>query len=91
MIASKDAEIEDLKQRLGLSMLFVTHDLRVAAQICDMVVVMKAGKVVEAGPTAKVFNNPQADYTRALLEAIPGREWSAHAAPEQNHHTGELT
>ena len=83
--------LEDLKQRLGLSMLFVTHDLRVAAQICDMVVVMKAGKVVEAGPTAKVFNNPQADYTRALLEAIPGREWSAHAAPEQNHHKGELT
>ena len=83
--------LEDLKQRLGLSMLFVTHDLRVAAQICDVVVVMKAGKIVEAGPTAQVFTNPQAEYTRALLEAIPGREWSAHAAPEQNHHKGELT
>jgi peptide/nickel transport system ATP-binding protein len=52
---------------------------------------MKAGKIVEAGPTAQVFTNPQAEYTRALLEAIPGREWSAHAAPEQNHHKGELT
>jgi peptide/nickel transport system ATP-binding protein len=83
--------LADLKSRLGLSMLFVTHDLRVAAQICDVVVVMKAGKVVEAGPTAQVFTNPQADYTRALLEAIPGREWSGQAASEQNHQEGELT
>ncbi len=72
----------DLKTRLGLSMLFVTHDLRVAAQICDVVVVMKAGRVVEAGPTAEVFMNPQASYTRELLEAIPGREWSGRPAPE---------
>ena len=72
----------DLKNRLGLSMLFVTHDLRVAAQICDVVVVMKDGKVVEAGPTADVFANPQATYTRELLEAIPGRDWSARPHPE---------
>jgi peptide/nickel transport system ATP-binding protein len=72
----------DLKSRLGLSMLFVTHDLRVAAQICDVVVVMQAGRVVEAGPTAEVFTNPQASYTRELLDAIPGREWSGRPAPE---------
>ncbi|MEO6032020.1 MAG: ATP-binding cassette domain-containing protein, partial [Burkholderiaceae bacterium] len=74
--------LADLKARLGLSMLFVTHDLRVAAQICDRIVVMKAGKVVESGPTAEVFANPKADYTRELLEAIPGREWSARALPQ---------
>ncbi|MGO4389778.1 ABC transporter ATP-binding protein [Variovorax sp. M-6] len=77
--------LADLKSRLGLSMLFVTHDLRVAAQICDVVVVMKSGKVVEAGPTAEVFTNPRAAYTRALLEAIPGREWSGRPESEENH------
>ncbi len=74
--------LADLKSRLGLSMLFVTHDLRVAAQICDVVVVMKAGKVVESGPTSEVFANPQAVYTRELLEAIPGREWSGSLPSE---------
>ena len=74
--------LADLKTRLGLSMLFVTHDLRVAAQICDVVVVMKSGKVVEHGPTAEVFANPQATYTRELLAAIPGRDWSARPLPE---------
>ena len=77
--------LEDLKQRLGLSMLFVTHDLRVAAQICDSVVVMQAGRVVEAGPTAEVFAHPQAAYTRELLAAIPGRAWSGRERPEIHH------
>ena len=74
--------LSDLKARLGLSMLFVTHDLRVAAQICDRVIVMQNGRVVEAGATAKVFADPKAAYTRELLEAIPGREWSARPHPE---------
>ena len=69
--------LAELKSRLGLSMLFVTHDLRVAAQICDNVVVMRAGKVVEAGAAVDVFTRPQHDYTRELIAAIPGREWSA--------------
>jgi peptide/nickel transport system ATP-binding protein len=73
--------LEDLKLRLGLSMLFVTHDLRVAAQICDLVAVMKEGRIVEAGPAAQVFNDPQVAYTQELVRAIPGRGWSTRTAP----------
>jgi peptide/nickel transport system ATP-binding protein len=76
--------LAELKARLGLSMLFVTHDLRVAAQICDMVAVMKEGSVVEAGRVADVFLNPQHPYTRELLEAIPGREWSLRANTDRS-------
>ncbi|SEP44130.1 peptide/nickel transport system ATP-binding protein [Methylobacterium sp. ap11] len=69
------ALLDSLRDRLGLSMLFITHDLRVAGQICDRIAVMKDGQVVEAGPTAEVFSSPQAAYTRALLDAVPGRAW----------------
>lgn len=69
-----------LKSRLGLSMLFVTHDLRVAAQICDLVAVMHDGRVVETGPAATVFTEPRHEYTRALIDAIPGRRWSERIA-----------
>ncbi|KMO33164.1 microcin ABC transporter ATP-binding protein [Methylobacterium variabile] len=69
------ALLDQLRDRLGLSMLFITHDLRVAGQICDRIAVMKDGVVVEAGPTAAVFAAPQAAYTGALLEAVPGRSW----------------
>jgi len=62
----------DLRERLGLSIIFITHDLRVAAQICDRVVVMKDGMVVEHGATADVFGNPWHSYTKALLNSIPG-------------------
>jgi peptide/nickel transport system ATP-binding protein len=54
-------------------MLFITHDLRVAAQVCDTVAVMHRGQVVEYGEAAEVFGNPQHDYTRALFAAAPGR------------------
>ncbi|PZO04632.1 MAG: microcin ABC transporter ATP-binding protein [Hyphomicrobiales bacterium] len=67
--------LADLRQRLGLSIVFITHDLRVAAQVCDLVAVMKNGEVVEAGPIGEVFGNPRHAYTQALLASIPGREF----------------
>ena len=67
--------LADLRDRLHLSVLFVTHDLRVAAQLCDKVIVMQKGEIVEAGPTARVFADPQHAYTRAQLSSIPGRDW----------------
>ena len=67
--------LDEIQKRLGIALLFITHDLRVAAQICDEVVVMQHGRVVEQGPAAEVLTNPQQAYTRALLEAAPGRGW----------------
>ncbi|MFI5934665.1 ATP-binding cassette domain-containing protein [Actinoplanes sp. NPDC051494] len=64
----------DLQERFGLSYVFVTHDLGVVRLIADDVTVMKDGAVVESGPVAAVFRDPRHDYTRRLLEAIPGRE-----------------
>ncbi|RVU19407.1 ABC transporter ATP-binding protein [Methylobacterium oryzihabitans] len=71
------ALLEDLKQRLGLSMLFITHDLRVAAQICDRIAVMRRGEIVELKPAGALFANPEHPYTRALLDAVPGRTRAA--------------
>ncbi|VVE43125.1 ABC transporter ATP-binding protein [Pandoraea anhela] len=62
-----------LKAELGLSMIFITHDLRIAAQLCDSLAVMKSGSVVEYGDTGAIFRAPSHPYTRALLDAIPGR------------------
>ncbi len=67
--------LAELRQKLGLSIVFITHDLRVAAQVCDLVAVMKSGEVVEAGPIGKVFGDPQHPYTQALLASIPGRDF----------------
>ncbi|MFH0297330.1 ABC transporter ATP-binding protein [Bradyrhizobium sp. 31Argb] len=68
--------LADLRQQLGLSIIFITHDLRVAAQICDLVAVMKDGAVVEQGLAAEVFGNPKHPYTKALLDSIPGGEFA---------------
>ncbi|HEX6114250.1 MAG TPA: ABC transporter ATP-binding protein [Geminicoccaceae bacterium] len=67
--------LDDIRQRLDLAMLFITHDLRVAAQVCDTVAVMHQGRVVEYGPAGEVFAQPRHDYTRALFAAAPGKEW----------------
>ncbi|MFO1303396.1 MAG: ABC transporter ATP-binding protein [Burkholderiales bacterium] len=65
--------LDEIRTRLKLAMLFVTHDLRVAAQVCDRVAVMTKGRVVEYGPTVEVFANPRDPYTQSLLAAAPGR------------------
>jgi peptide/nickel transport system ATP-binding protein len=65
--------LDEVRRRFDLAVLFITHDLRVASQICDRIAVMLRGVVVEQGPTAEVFRNPTHEYTRALFEAAPGR------------------
>jgi peptide/nickel transport system ATP-binding protein len=69
------ALLDEIRERLDLAMLFITHDLRVAAQVCDRVAVMSQGRVVECGTVREVFAHPQNDYTKALLAAAPGRGW----------------
>src|SRR5712672_1357280 len=67
--------LDEIQNRLGIALLFITHDLRVAAQICDDVAVMQHGRIVEQGPAAQILTHPREAYTRALLEAAPGRGW----------------
>ncbi|MFZ9553999.1 MAG: dipeptide ABC transporter ATP-binding protein [Limnohabitans sp.] len=63
--------LREVQDRLGLGLLFITHDLRVAAQLCDRVLVMHQGHIVEQGPTAQVYAQPSHAYTRRLLDAAP--------------------
>ena len=70
------ALLDDVRKRFDLAMLFITHDLRVAAQVCDRVAVMYKGEVVEYDKAAEVFTDPQHGYTRALFDAAPGRHWN---------------
>jgi microcin C transport system ATP-binding protein len=65
--------LRDLQKKHGLTYLFISHDLRVVRAISHHVMVMKSGDVVEAGPTQSVFDNPQTDYTRALMAAALGK------------------
>jgi peptide/nickel transport system ATP-binding protein len=67
------ALLAEIRSRLELAMLFITHDLRVAAQVCDHVAVMQQGRVVELGPAREVFLAPRHEYTKALFAAAPGR------------------
>ena len=73
--ASVRAEIIDLlvllKNERGLTILFIAHDLAVVRKICDRVIVMERGKIVEHGDTETVFKNPKEEYTRNLISSVP--------------------
>jgi peptide/nickel transport system ATP-binding protein len=65
--------LDEVRRRFNLAVLFITHDLRVAAQVCDRIAVMQRGVIVEQGTTSEVFAAPRHEYTRALFDAAPGR------------------
>jgi ABC-type glutathione transport system ATPase component len=71
------ALIGDMKKRMNLTMLFITHDLRVASEIADRIAVMRQGEIVEMGTPAEIFGAPKHAYTRTLIGAIPGVAWEA--------------
>ena len=68
--------LEEIRTEFDLAMLFITHDLRVAAQVCDHVAVMHQGVVVEYGAAEQIFLQPKHEYTRALFAAAPGRDFA---------------
>jgi len=67
--------LQEIQQRLNVGMIFITHDLRVAAQICHQIIVMHKGSIVEYGTPGDVFERPQNAYTQRLISAIPGQAW----------------
>ena len=66
--------LDQIQRETGVSMIFITHDLRVASQICDEIAVMQKGRIVEHGPPSQIFLAPRSDYTRELVAAIPGEQ-----------------
>ena len=71
----------EIRDKLDLSILFITHDLRVAAQLCDRIAVMQRGRIVEAGATHDLFSHPRHPWTQALLASIPGRNTALFGQP----------
>jgi oligopeptide/dipeptide ABC transporter ATP-binding protein len=71
--------IRDLQKRLGMGMILITHNLGVVAGVCDRLVVMYVGRIIEEGPTEELFKRPRHPYTRALLESVPRLDTQAGA------------
>ncbi len=67
--------LQSLSRTRGVSLLFITHDLSVIQDIADRVMVMKAGRILETGETARIFASPENDYTRRLIAAAPMIKW----------------
>ena len=70
------ALLHELQQRLSIALVFITHDLRVAAQVCDTVLVMHQGRIVERGNPQQIFDRPEHAYTQSLIAAVPGQHWN---------------
>ncbi len=83
--------LAELRTRLDLTMVFITHDLRVAAAVCDRIAVMRRGQIVECAPAGQLFANPRHDYTRELLAAVPGRDWMADGSGALHKMKREVT
>lgn len=75
--------LADLRERLGLSYIFITHDLPIVRKLADRILVMKSGLVVEEQGTEMLFQNPQEDYTRTLLGASPKPKWEVAGKDRQ--------
>jgi peptide/nickel transport system ATP-binding protein len=73
--------LDRLRREEGIGLLFVSHDLNVVRMLCDDLVVLQAGKVMEAGPSQAIFQHPQTEYTRTLLEAVPYFDPQRRATP----------
>jgi peptide/nickel transport system ATP-binding protein len=74
------ALFEKVRDELGLALVFITHDLRVAARMCDRIAVLRWGSVVELQSTNDLFDHPQNNYTKALIDAVPGPRWDTQIA-----------
>ena len=77
--------LSELRENEGLTYLFVSHDLGVVRQVSDECIVMHRGRVVETGATQEVLDNPKADYTRTLIEAVPRPGWRPRRRDERGH------
>jgi peptide/nickel transport system ATP-binding protein len=72
--------LQELQRKLNIAIIFITHDLRIAAQICDRIAVMHRGEIVEYGPPEQIFDAPGHAYTQRLIAAIPGSHWNPRLA-----------